>query len=47
VVVQELLVDGFAPAKAVRDLVPEMDAVLAALPAQVDLTAPEQRGKVD
>src|SRR5262249_21216950 len=47
VVIEKVLVDRLAAAEALVDAVPEADAVLAKLPAEVDFDAAEQRGEVD
>lgn len=44
---EEIVIDGFASAKAFFDAVPEADAILAELPAQAHLTAAVEGEKID
>src|ERR1035441_7372845 len=46
-VIDKVLVDGLAAAEAFVHAVPEGNAALAKLPAQVDLRAPEQGWEID
>src|SRR5580698_3013782 len=45
--IQEILVNGFASAEALIHAVPEADSRLAQLPAEVDFFSPEHGRKVD